>query len=368
MMKKRYLKKLCFFMAMILMILTGCQSSSDEEASKEKAESVANEEMANIENTTLNKYSDVMFDPSLTEGKLAWYFFNSVNAWTTWQSSTHAGDGMLFITPDGKTLLCDTNTANNTAYIVYALKQLGVTKIDYFLNSHPHVDHIGGFAIIAENFEIGHVYTVATEAEFSGAKGRWYNTQVGTIVEEKGIPHSYLVEGDTFMLGEDVEVKVFNPPADFDYAAGIDSYNESSIVMKLTYGESSFLTGGDIDDDPDNFGRATESDLVARYGSELQADVSKMNHHGDPVLSSMSDDWLETVNSKIYVGQMSSVPDDITFFRHVKTGAEVFHNGIDGTVLVYTSGDGTYDVQVEKDRTNNYYGTLETEDGHMRVE
>lgn len=366
--KKGILRKLCFFMAISLMFLSGCQNSSGENVSNENTDNAVSEETAKTANTTLNKYSDVIFDPALTEGKLACYFFNSVNAWTTWQSSTHAGDGMLFIAPDGTTLLCDTNTPNNTAYIVYALKQLGITKIDYFVNSHPHIDHVGGFAIIAENFEIGHVYTVAEESGFAGKKGWWYNTELGTTVEEKGIPHSYLVEGDTFMLGEDVQVKVYNPPADFAYYGDIDALNECSIVLKLTYGESSYLTGGDIDDDPDNYGRATESDLIARYGSELQADVSKMNHHGDPVLSSQSDGWLETVNSKIYVGQMSSVPDDITFFRHVKTGANVFHNGIDGTVLVYTSGDGTYDVQVEKDRTSNYYGTLETEDGHMRVE
>ena len=361
--KKRYFNKLSLFMALILMFLSGCANNSEE-----NTEETVEKEIVSTSNTTLQEYSDIMFDPSLIEGKMACYFFGSTNAWTTWQSSTHAGDGMLFITPDGKTLLCDTNTPNNTAYIVYALKQLGITKIDYFVNSHPHIDHIGGFAIIAENFEIGHVYTVAEESGFAGRKGWWYNTEVGTTVEEKGIPHSYLTEGDTFMLGEDVTVKVYNPPKDFAYYGDIDALNECSIVMKLTYKDSSYLTGGDIDDDPDNYGRATETELIAKYGSELQADVSKMNHHGDPVLSSQSDGWLETVNSKIYVGQMSSVPDDITFFRHVKTGAEVFHNGIDGTVLVYTSGDGTYDVQVEKDRTNNYYGTLETEDGHMRVE
>lgn len=366
-MKKKWFKKLCFIMALSMVFATGCQSNSENAEADEMKAGATQGEIASDVKTTLNEYSDVIFDRTKTEGKMACYFFNSTNAWTTWQSSTHAGDGMLFIAPDGTTLLCDTNTPNNTAYIVYALKQLGITKIDYFVNSHPHIDHIGGFAIIAENFEIGHVYTVAEESGLTGKKGWWYNTEVGTTVEEKGIPHSYLAEGDTFMLGEDVTVKVYNPPKDFAYYGDIDALNEASIVMKLTYKDASFLTGGDIDDDPDNYGRATETELINKYGSELQADVSKMNHHGDPVLSSASDAWLETVNSKIYVGQMSSVPDDITFFRHVKTGAEVFHNGIDGTVLVYTSGDGTYDVQIEKNRNSNYYGTLETENGHMRV-
>lgn len=367
MMKKNIWKKLSFFITVSLLVLTGCQNKAEQETASEAVESTVEETKKNI-NTTLREYSDVMFDASLTEGKLACFFFGSTNAWTTWQSSTHAGDSVLFIAPDGTTMLYDTNTPNNTPYIVYAMKQLGITKIDYFVNSHPHIDHVGGFALVAENFEIGHVYTPAAEDTYAGKKGNWYNTELGTTVEEKGISHSFLVEGDSFKFGDEVEVKVYNPPADFDYAAGIDSYNECSLVLKLTYGESTYLVGGDIDNNPDNFGRATETYLVNTYGDELQADVSKMNHHGDPVLSSQSDLWLETVQSKIYVGQMSSVPDDITFFRHVKTGAEVFHNGVDGTVLVYTSGDGTYDVQVERNRNNNYYGTLETTDGHMRVE
>lgn len=360
--KKEYVKKLCLFLAFILMFLSGCGKNSKKNTEETE------KKMVSINNTTLHEYSDIVFDRSLTEGKMACYFFGSTNAWSTWQSSTHAGDSVLFIAPDGTTLLYDTNTPNNTAYVVYAMKQLGITKIDYFVNSHPHIDHIGGFAILAENFEIGQIYTPPAEAAYDGTKGWWYDTEVGTTAKQKGIPYSYLVAGDSFTLGKDVNVKVYNPSPDFDYSVGISDLNECSVVLKLTYKESSYLVGGDAGDDAEKYCQATESEMVAKYGSELQADVSKMNHHGDPVLSSSSEGWLQAVNSKIYVGTMSSVPDDIHYFKHVKTGATVYHTGIDGTVLVYTSGDGSYDVQIEKNRNSNYYGTFETKDGHMRVE
>ena len=40
-----------------------------------------------------------------------------------------------------------------------ALKALGITRIDYLVASHPHVDHIGSFAQLLSNYEIGAVYT-----------------------------------------------------------------------------------------------------------------------------------------------------------------------------------------------------------------
>jgi hypothetical protein len=67
------------------------------------------------------------------------------------------GGGTLFVTPEGKSLLIDTGwpsnygllpspdgAKNSAERIVAAAKKLGVTKLDYVIITHFHMDHVGG--------------------------------------------------------------------------------------------------------------------------------------------------------------------------------------------------------------------------------
>jgi competence protein ComEC len=67
------------------------------------------------------------------------------------------GGGTLFVTPEGKSLLIDTGwpsgagllpspdgAQNSADRIVAAAKKLGLSKIDYVIITHYHMDHVGG--------------------------------------------------------------------------------------------------------------------------------------------------------------------------------------------------------------------------------
>jgi beta-lactamase superfamily II metal-dependent hydrolase len=67
------------------------------------------------------------------------------------------GGGTLFVTPEGKSLLIDTGwpgnygllpspdgAKNSAERIVAAAKKLGVSKLDYVIITHYHMDHVGG--------------------------------------------------------------------------------------------------------------------------------------------------------------------------------------------------------------------------------
>jgi competence protein ComEC len=67
------------------------------------------------------------------------------------------GGGTLFVPPEGKSLLIDTGwpsgagllpspdgAKNSADRIVAAAKKLGVSKIDYLIITHYHMDHVGG--------------------------------------------------------------------------------------------------------------------------------------------------------------------------------------------------------------------------------
>lgn len=389
--KRKFARIISLILIVPLLLLPGCSKSGDVE-SKDNNETEANsqegllgqytsksedeenknnnETETNSQEGLLEQYTSVVLDRSLVEGKFAVYFLRSAVAHSSYTGRSDGGDSALFISPDGKTLLYDCNTIMNSSYIAYALQELGIKRIDYFVNSHPHIDHLGGFRTIARYFEIGQVYLPSNEAQYDDIleEGGYTKAFLDTI-KENNIPYTFLKAGDTFQFGNDVRVNVYNPPEDLDFD-NVDE-NEWSLLLKFVYKDSSVLIGGDIGNNGTKLGRNTESELLAKYGSELQADVAKMNHHGESkATKSGSREWRETVNPKIWVGMRTVFQDDEQFLRYGINGEKTFHSALDGTVLVYTSGNRTYEVQVERERIEDVaavYGTNELVNGHVTV-
>src|SRR5258707_12598364 len=54
------------------------------------------------------------------------------------------GDSILIISPGGKSVLIDAGDAGKGKVVLDALKRYKVERLDYFIASHPHPDHIGG--------------------------------------------------------------------------------------------------------------------------------------------------------------------------------------------------------------------------------
>jgi competence protein ComEC len=77
------------------------------------------------------------------------------------------GGGTLFVTPEGKSLLIDTGwpggygllaspdgAQNSADRIVAAAKKLGLSKIDYLIITHYHMDHVGGVVELVKRMPV----------------------------------------------------------------------------------------------------------------------------------------------------------------------------------------------------------------------
>lgn len=351
MMKKiKFLRATFCLMLITMLFLTGCG---------------AGQESTTQEDGQLQGYESAVFDRELVDGKMAVYYLSSGLSISTWYNQTAGGDAMIIIMPDGTTALLDCGHQGEGAHVLNRLEQLGIDKLDYFIISHPHTDHMGGYSIVMRHVDIGHVYIPPVEVmERSDNVGLRFIDDI----KEKGIPYTHLAAGDVVELSKDVTMKVYNPEPGFGSNTKIN-LNESSLLTKFIYKDSSYLMNGDIANNAtsEKFNFATEDYLVDKYGEELQAGVSKIGHHGNAdSMSSMR--WRQTIGAKIYT-TLSTFPRDLgEHNKNIEAGGVSLNTALDGDFVIYTSGDGTYDVQVSKDRTVMEYELLDTKDGYMHVE
>lgn len=344
-MKKRFIALLCAGM----MLLTACGASQPAEQQPEVQEPTQEElELAE------GNYASLVFDTSDDEGKLTARYLYMTEDTKTSKGSTTTGDCSVYTSPEGKVMLVDCTNSASGYQAVEQLQRMGVEKIDILVISHPHADHIGGYQSILDAFPVeqiymnGHEYTTAT-----------YHNMMAAI-KEKDIPYEYLWAGDSFMFGDEVEVKIYNPvPEDIEsISAGYQDANNCSLAMRLTYGDSSFWTSGDLYVNQEIY-------LVETYGDEIKSDVVKMDHHGWD--TSNGRDFVQHMQATVAVGMHDSITSRTVAMRWAAAGTQTFYNCVDGAVKVSTPGDGTYDVQSQYIREIDYFGAP-AEDGHYELD
>ena len=149
-----------------------------------------------------------------------------------WFLDVGQADSSLLVC-DGQAMLIDGGNVDDASYVVASLEQHGVTSLDYVINTHCDEDHVGGLAGVLAKFPAEHVWSSTAEygtKAFSNFVK--YANEQGRAIE---IPSP----GDTFTLGE-AEITVLGPLRDYE------NNNENSIVLRVDYGETSFLFTGDM--------------------------------------------------------------------------------------------------------------------------
>lgn len=229
----------------------------------------------------------------------------------------------ILIACGGKYMLVDGGTADRGESVAEYLNRRGVTKLDYVVNTHPDDDHIGGLAEIIARYPIDH-YLAPNIPQNLIPSGEEYRA-VQSALQQKGLSVTVPQCGDSFPLGN-LKIQVLAP------VKPGDSTNNNSIVLRLTYGETSFLLMGDAE-------KEEESDLLAS-GAKLSADVLKVGHHGSDTSTSVA--LLNAVRPQyaaISVADDSNhLPKDAILKRLNDTGAQIYRTDISGTLVFLSDG------------------------------
>jgi len=171
------------------------------------------------------------------------------------------GDSILIEFPDGKNMVIDAGSKQNSQKVIDYLSNKGIKKIDIVMISHPDRDHLGGISAVAQGFDID---TIITNEDISKSEGF---ASIYEILKNKKIKFAVARRQDTIDRFKGVKIEILHP----DKLRR--SSNDSSIVIKLNYKNVSFLFTGDI-------GSEICQELIAIYGYRLKSDILKAPRHG----------------------------------------------------------------------------------------
>ena len=191
------------------------------------------------------------------------------------------GDASLIRTESGCVLI-DTGTNLSEDTLAASLEWLGVRRIDCLILTHAHEDHIGGADRILRDFDVRAVIARDTGETDAATRRLWDAVRASGAeqVTPAGIT-TYTVGG----LCLDVAVPFAEPQS-----AG----NDNSLIVRVRFGETTFLYMGDAE-------AATEQVLLARLadGDFLDCDGLKLGHHGSD--SSSGSAFLRAVSPRYAV-------------------------------------------------------------------
>lgn len=236
----------------------------------------------------------------------------------------------ILLENEGQYMLVDAGNNEDGPKLVTYLKGLGINQFNYVVGTHPHEDHIGGLDDIINNFNIKNFYmpdVITTTKTFEDVLDALENKNIALTIPNKN---------DTFKLG-DATIKVL-------YVGSEDEkdLNNTSIVLKATYQNVSFLLTGDAS-------TKVEGNLDRK---DLESTVLKVAHHGSSTAT--NEEFLNLVNPKyavISVGKNNQ-------YNHPHTS--VLNTLANHNITTYrTDEDGT--IQMITDGVNIEINTMKTD-------
>lgn len=234
---------------------------------------------------------------------------------------------------DGQYMLYDGGNVDDGSMVVSYLQKQGVEELQYVFCSHAHEDHVGGLAAALAFFPANHVYSSVTEASTKCFQDFVKYTQ------QQGLQVEVPTVGTVWQLGS-ATVTMLGPVAQYSET------NDTSIVLRVDYGATSFLLTGDMESD-------AERDLV-NSGANLKADVLQVGHHG----SSTSTSYLFLNAVLPEMGVISCGVNNKYGHPHEETlsilrdaGVDVYRTDLLGTVVIGSDGQN-YTIRTDKNATD----------------
>lgn len=340
-------KILALFLTLVMVFsLAGCGGdnvslpSESSTHSTSNATGTSNDSTESTQDSTLNTTENLTVGDTITDETIPQSNKPSTNTGSTF--SIHFIDvgqaDSALVECDGHYMLIDGGNKADSNIIYSVLQKAGAEKLDIVVGTHAHEDHIGGlpgaFNYASADLTLCPVKDYSSKAFSDFVK--YANQKGGGITVPKA--------GDTYALGS-ATVKILGVNGDSDA-------NNTSIVLRIDYGQTSFLFTGDAE-------REAEQ-VILNSGANLKATVLKVGHHGSD--TSTTYPFLREIMPQyavISVGTGNSYghPTENTMSRLRDADVKVFRTDLQGDI--YCTSDGkTVSFSVKKNSNADVFGGI----------
>lgn len=235
------------------------------------------------------------------------------------------GDAIFIQAPNGNQILVDAGPPNKKV-----LKELSRMmpfydrSIDVVIESHPDADHIGGVPEVLRRYDVSLVMESGVNSDSAVYR------EAEKIIKEKNIKKVLARSGTKIDLGDNIYLLILFPDRD---VSGLDT-NYASVILKIIYGETSFLLTGDSP-------KEIEGYLAELYKKDLESEVLKVGHHGSDTSTSESFlGYTAPQYAVISVGKDNKYghPRKEILDRLGKFGVNIFRTDEQGTIIFTSDG------------------------------
>ena len=245
---------------------------------------------------------------------------SSSSNFTIYYIDVNQGDCSLVVC-DGYTMLIDGGSVAESSKIYSFLKNNNISHLDYIVATHAHEDHVGGLSGALNYASVDVAFSPVTEYQ-SNAFSDFIK-----YLSKQNVSITVPTYKDTFSLGS-ATVTILGPimPA--------EETNNTSIVLRITYGNTSFLFTGDSQ-------RQEEQDILEE-GLALSSSVLKVAHHGSDTSTSYL--FLNEIMPKYAViscgkDNMYGHPHESVLSRLRDAEVEIYRTDLQGTIICKSDGD-----------------------------
>ncbi len=236
------------------------------------------------------------------------------------------GDAILIKTPEQQKILIDGGPSNVVVQKLGEVLPFYDRKIDLIILTHPHADHLDGLIEVLKRHEVKKILSTGvthTTPDYLA----WLEE-----IKNQNVPMEIAMAGQIIDFGGGVKTEILYPTEDLA-GKSVENLNDTSIVAKLIFGQTSFLFTGDAETE-------VEEKLISG-GANLKADVLKVGHHGSK--NATSDNFLEKVQPSFAVVSVGADnqfghPNAMTIKRLENIGAEIFRTDEEGNVKMVSDG------------------------------
>jgi len=276
----------------------------------------------------IKKLTPLLFGILFLSNLLAWLVVYELNQPQLLEVSffdVGQGDSIFIETPSGHQILIDGGPGSAVLEKLGAEMPFWDRTIDLVILTHPEHDHISGLIEVLKGYKVENVLwtgIIRETAEYREWKECLKDERAQIIIAEAG---------QKIKVGE-IYLNILHPSENLEGQA-TKSVNNTSIVIRLVFGQNSFLFIGDAF-------KSVERKIIER-GLAINSNVLKVGHHGSK--TSSAKEFIEGVFPEVAVIQAGKNnpyghPHQETLEVLGEYDITVLRTDLDGNIKIMSNG------------------------------